>query len=169
MDSLHKTMLRIIQFLTGLLLKKDPQAVSLTISVSPTMPVGQTISIKQTGVHQIMITLRDDFVLPLVVAGADKKGKAAPLENLTFTSADENLATVDGTGLVTPGALEGVALPATVQITVKADAIIGDGEADLLGTVDIQIVGGQAVTLSVGGTPVPADAAPAGGTPAGGI
>jgi hypothetical protein len=42
----------------------------------------------------------------------------------------------------------------TTQISVTADADLGEGVAPIAGTIDIEVVGGQAVALSiVAGTP----------------
>lgn len=62
---------------------------------------------------------------------------------------------IDSTGKAVVGDLTGVTLPTVVQLTVKADARIGEGENDLIGTVDVEIVPGEAVTINVGGTTSP--------------
>lgn len=126
--------------------QRRPRATKLVIGVS--VKDGEYVTVRHKKGHKMAITLRDDFILPLVVSGADAKGFAAPVEGVTYSSSDETIATVDANGVVTPVA------PGTAQVTVKADAEIGDGEVDLVGTVDVEVVAGQAVTLAVSGTPV---------------
>lgn len=146
-----------LQFILALIKKllggqpKPDEAVSLFITIG-NMPVGQSIVVFQKETNVMSITLRDDFVLPLVVTGLDTKGKPAQIEGLSFASSDETIAKVDPNGLVVPQDNLG-----TAQVTVKADTSIGPDTKIIMGTVDIDVVGGEAVTLNIGGTPVPAD------------
>jgi hypothetical protein len=140
-------MITLIRWLIDELWAKQSPAVALRIYVLP-LPAGQTITINGTKEGVLMITLRDDFVLPLAVAGTNKKGHPAPLENLRFSSSDDSVLTVGPDGLCTPGDNLG-----TVQITVKADPKIGPEEGELIGTVDVEVVAGEAVTLQITGTP----------------
>jgi uncharacterized protein YjdB len=88
-------------------------------------------------------TLPDDRTAQINVTGADARGNAAPLENITYTSSDETKATVDAAGLITPVGL------GAFQVTINAYAQIGDGITLLTGLLDAEVVAGQAVTLAV--------------------
>ena len=86
----------------------------------------------------------DDRQALIIVSSTDAKGNQAALENVVFASSDSAVAAVDANGLIIPGIL-GVA-----QITVTADALIGEGEAMLQGLLDVEVLAGQAVSISVG-------------------
>ena len=90
------------------------------------------------------------------VTAVDKAGNPAPLDGTPeFTVSDESILTVvvdenDPTMamVVTVGAL------GTAQLVVKADADLGEGVVEVIGTVDFTIVAGQAVSINVAvGTP----------------
>ena len=88
----------------------------------------------------------DDKTAQVLVTPKDAKGFDAPVEDISYASSDESIVTVDQLGLITPVGL-GVA-----QINVTADALIGEGTVVLAGLLEVEVVAGQAVGLSVGAT-----------------
>lgn len=104
-----------------------------------------------------MVSLRNDMKLPVSLAPADKFGNPAPVEGVTFESSDTSLATVN----VSPDGLSAEVVPVgpvgTLQLKVTADPKIGPEVGVLTGLLDIEILAGEAVTLTINpGAPVPA-------------
>jgi len=95
------------------------------------------------GKNIMSFLLPDDRSAVVEVSATDAKGFAAQLEGLAFTSSNEEIATVSADGVITPVA------PGIVQINVTADALIGEGEAPLIGLLEIEVVAGTAVNLVV--------------------
>jgi len=111
------------------------------------------------GDHMI---LKDTEQVVLSVVPVDAKGNAAPVDGTpAWDSSDPTVA------IVTPAA-DG--LSATVaaagplgkaQISVTADADLGEGIESIVGTLEIEVVAGKAVSLSIKtGTPEEIPAAP---------
>jgi len=90
---------------------------------------------------------------------------------VSFADAEGNLAKVDGvptwsvgdaTVIVVTPAADGMSATlaggviGTTQVSVSADADLGSGVTTIIGTADLQVVGGQAVSVGlVLGTPGP--------------
>jgi hypothetical protein len=111
-----------------------------------------------------MLQLTDTQQVPVQIAGADKKGAPAPVQNPTFTSSDPNVATVTQDTTDPTKATVVAGLPGTCQIQVSADADLGDGVTTISGVLDITVVAGQAASIAVtAGTPVEQPEAPAAG------
>ena len=90
----------------------------------------------------LMFLLRDDQTAHINIQAVDAKGFDAQLQTVTYSSSDESVATV------TDAVITAVK-PGTATINVLADADLGDGVVQIAGTLDIQVVAGQAVTLAV--------------------
>lgn len=95
--------------------------------------------------------------LPVSIQPVAKKGNPAPVDGApVWTSSNTELVTVtaaaDGmSAMITP--VGGMGGPTT--ITVTADADLGSGVTPIIGTLDITVTGGQAVSITiVPGTPV---------------
>ena len=90
----------------------------------------------------------------LAIQPLDKRGKPARVDGIpAWSSSDpakvEVVASDDGLSCVAKALNNG-----TVQISVSADADLGDGIRALTGTLDLEIVSGEAVTLGIiAGTP----------------
>lgn len=91
-----------------------------------------------------------NFEAPIAVTPTDDKGNPAQIENMT---AEANSAAVQvfiegGVPIVVPGDVAGE----TVQVMVKADARIGEGVREIMGTLEFTLVAAEAVNmgLSVG-------------------
>lgn len=90
----------------------------------------------------LMFLLRDDQTAHVNIQAVDAKGFDAPLQTITYSSSDESVATV-------ANAIITAVKPGTATINVVADADLGDGVTQIAGTLDIQVVAGQAVALAV--------------------
>ena|SRR5215475_3795122 len=105
------------------------------------------------------ITITDSQQFVLAAQGVDKKGKPTELDGaVAFISSDPNLLVatpIDNlSATITVGPLTGVTLPVTAQITAEGDADLGAGVVPVLGVLDVTIVAGQAVNISLTpGTP----------------
>ena len=86
------------------------------------------------------------------VKGLDKRGNPAPVEGATVTSSDESVLVIedrdDGAGNVSKVA-KAVGKLGTAQIQLQADAIVGEAEKIITGTVDVEIIAGEAAVLEV--------------------
>lgn len=101
-----------------------------------------------------MLQLTDTQQVPVNIAPVDKKGAPASVQSVSFVSSDTTVAVVTQDAADPNRALVVAGLPGTCQIQVSADADLGDGVANITGTLDITVVGGQAVGLALNaGTP----------------
>lgn len=105
--------------------------------------------------------LRDDQQVDLTVAFVDRFGNAASVDGVPVWSEANSLMTL------TPSAdgLSCTCVPngtlGDTQVSVSADADMGAGVVPLVGTLDVTVVAGQAVGLTVTfGTPTDVPAAP---------
>ena len=103
----------------------------------------------------LMFLLRDDQTAHVIIKAVDAKGFDATLQTITYSSSDEKVATVLG------GVIAAVA-PGTATINVVADADLGAGVVKIAGTLDVQVVAGQAVALAVTAEIIPVTAPAAG-------
>lgn len=115
---------------------------------------------EQAGLHgptrdTPMIQLTDTQQVAVSVSAVDKKGAPASVQSVAFSSSDSSVAAVVADTADQSKAVVVAGLPGTAQIQVSADADLGDGVSLISGTLDVTVVGGQAVSLSVSaGTPV---------------
>lgn len=100
--------------------------------------------------------LTDVQKVSLSITPVTAAGNAAPVESVTWASSNEAVLTVvaaeDGLSAVATA----VGPLGTAQVTVVADALIGEGTVELTGVLDVEVVASQAVSLVVAaGTPEP--------------
>jgi hypothetical protein len=104
-------------------------------------------------------TLPNDHLVQVQVAYVDSHGNPANIDGaVTWDTSDANIATVDvdandsTRATVTPNGQVG-----QVQVSCSADADLGEGTRELVTTMDIEIVAGEAVagTISPVGAPQP--------------
>lgn len=101
-----------------------------------------------------MLQLTDTQKVKVSVTPIDAKGAPAPVQSVTFVSSDETVASVSPDPNDPNGAIVVAGFPGVAQIQVTADADLGDSVANITGTLDITVVGGQAVSLTItAGTP----------------
>jgi len=103
--------------------------------------------------------LPNDKMIAVQVAYVDSKGNPAQVDgDVSWNTSDPNLATVDTNAgdstqaTVTPGGTVG-----QVQVTCMADADLGSGVREIITTMDVDIVAGEAVagTITPVGEPQP--------------
>ena len=94
-----------------------------------------------------MLQLTDSQKARVSVSAVDKKGQAAEVQGVKFSSSDETIATVEDNGDGSASIVAG--LPGTCQIQVTADADMGDGDTEITGTLDLTVVAGSAATINV--------------------
>lgn len=109
-----------------------------------------------SGEGDIMYVLPDDQQVGVTVAFVDKKGNPAAVDGIpTWASSDAAVvaltATADGMGANLVAGATG-----TCQISVTGDADLGAGVVPVIGTLDVQVVAGTAVSAVITpGTPQP--------------
>jgi hypothetical protein len=98
----------------------------------------------------------------LSVAAVDAKGNPAQVEGVTFTSSDPAILTVEvDPGDETIAVVKAMGPTGNGQVTVTADADLGEGIKHLTGILDVTIMAAEAVSLSVAaGVPEDQPAAP---------
>lgn len=103
----------------------------------------------------IMLVLKDTEQSALATQFLDKKGNPAPVQGVpVWATSDATILSVtpeaDGLSatIVANGPL------GTAQVSVTADADLGDGVKPVVGTLDVNIVAGEAVSANISaGTP----------------
>lgn len=90
-------------------------------------------------------TLPVNFEAPIAIDPKDDKGNPSAIENLRAESNSAAVSVlVEGNAVVVvPGGVAGE----TVQVTIKADARIGDGERELMDMHEFTLVGAEAFSL----------------------
>ncbi len=97
-----------------------------------------------------LVLLPIDRVVTVSIQPVDAAGNAAPVDGAPVWAAS-----YDSYLTITPAAdglsaeLRPTGQLGTVQLTVTADALLGSEVRNLTGLLDVQIVGGEAVALSI--------------------
>jgi hypothetical protein len=99
----------------------------------------------------LMFVMTDSQKVALSITVVDAKGNPANVDGApTWTSSDASVVTVaaaeDGLSAVATA----VGPLGTAQVNVQADADLGEGSEAIAGVLDVQIVGGKAVSLTIG-------------------
>lgn len=107
--------------------------------------------------EEMMFILGDDQKVTLSIAPVDAAGNPAPVDGVPSWSLSDTkyigLEVADDGMSATAIA---IGLLGTTQVQVAADADLGEGVVTINGTLDIEVVAGQAVGLSIAaGTPEP--------------
>lgn len=130
--------------------RKPKRAVKLLWGIGPVSEQPAT----GTSRSRQMLQLTNTQQAALSISGVDRKGKPAGLDAIQFSSSDPNVATVTQDTADPSKAVVKAVNAGTAQINVSADADLGDGVNTLNGALDVTVVAGQAVGLSIGtGTP----------------
>jgi hypothetical protein len=96
-----------------------------------------------------MFILTDSQKVKLSIAPVSAAGNPAQVESVAWAVSDSDILTLevaeDGLSCVvlTTGSIGGA------QVSVSADADLGDGVEELVGTLEISVVGGAAVALGI--------------------
>lgn len=119
-------------------------------------PVAAVINKNSTLKGEIMatLTLTASQRCELNVAFVDKKGNAAPVQSIDWLVDNSELLQLLPSDVATNCPIVPKGPLGTANVTVKADADLGDGVTEIIGTLEVKIVAGQAVTVEiVPGTP----------------
>lgn len=83
------------------------------------------------------------------IVPVDAAGNVAPVENIVWASSDEAIVSVvpseDGLSAV----FTAVGPVGNAQLTVTADADMGEGVTNITGTLDVQVIAGDAVAFQI--------------------
>jgi hypothetical protein len=121
-----------------------------------TLQYGQ-FSVTAKGNH-MAYTLPNTHEVQVQVAYVDAKGNPATIDgDVTWGSSDNNIATVTVDADTTRCKVTPAANIGNVQITATADADLGEGTRELITTMDVTVVAGEAVagTITPAGAPTP--------------
>lgn len=109
---------------------------------------GQTLK----GVTHMIITDSQQFSIS--VQPVDAKGNAAVVDGpATFESSSPDILSVEPTGDLT-ALVVAVGPLGSAQIAVTVDADLGEGVRSVSGTLDVEVKGGEAVSLNISTGPV---------------
>lgn len=101
-----------------------------------------------------MLKLTSTQQASLSISAVDARGKPAQVDDVTWSSSDESVATVTVDPTDPRKATVKSVDAGTAQINVSADADLGDGVSTLTGLLDLTVLAGQAVALVIStGTP----------------
>lgn len=100
------------------------------------------------------IQLTDIQKVTLSISAVDAAGNSAPIENAAWVSSNPAVLTVTASLDGLSAVAETVGPLGNAQVQVSADARIGEGEVNLQGILDVEVVASEAVSLNVAaGTP----------------
>lgn len=142
------------EFLAQILAEQSSQRALLHLiasNVTPPPKVVFTVRLSgqtSTGVSSVLLKANQEF--DANVAFTDAKGNPAPVDGTpTWENSNTDLLTVttaeDGLSAV----IVATGTPGTGQVVVKADADLGDGVVEIIGTLDVEVVPGDAVTVVI--------------------
>lgn len=108
--------------------------------------------------------LPNDKVIRVQVGYVDSKGNATEVDgDVTWDTSDPEIATVEtDTGDSTMAKVVPSGKTGQVQVTATADADLGEGAREIITTMDVEIVAGEAVagTITPVGEPLPIEPTP---------
>jgi hypothetical protein len=115
------------------------------------------LSNQPKGILTMSLIIADDQQVGLSIAPKDKKGNAAKIDGIpVWESSDSAILEVTASAESLSATVVAVGPLGTAQISCRADADLGAGVVELIGTLDIEVIGGQATTLGIiAGSPVP--------------
>lgn len=108
------------------------------------------------GDQTMAFIMRADQKVNITVAYTDSQGNPATTEGVPVWGSSDASVTVEAAsdGLSAVATASGIV--GTAQVNVTADADLGEGVKEIVGTLDIEIVGGEAVSVVLTpGTPEP--------------
>ena len=91
--------------------------------------------------------------IPYTIAPKDRKGRAAPVQNVVWSSSNTEVATVTASEDSLTGTVVGL-VPGAVTISVTADADMGEGVTELAGVAQLQVNPAAAVSVELVPGPV---------------
>lgn len=84
-----------------------------------------------------------------VIVPVDAAGNQAQVENIQWASSDTSLLTVEPSEAGLSAVFTSVGPVGNVQLTVTGDADLGEGVTEISGTLDVQIIAGNAVAFQI--------------------
>jgi hypothetical protein len=104
---------------------------------------------------QMGFTLKDNQKVTLTISPVDARGNAATVDGApVWATSDEAILIVTPTEDGLGATATAVGPLGNAQITVNADADLGEGTRPITGTLDVTVIGGDAVSLTIStGTP----------------
>lgn len=97
-----------------------------------------------------------DQKVALAIQPVDKYNNPAPVENIVWATSDETVLTVAPSEDGLAAMVVATGKMGTAQISVTADAKIGEGISEIVGVISFDVKGGEAVALGItAGTPEP--------------
>jgi hypothetical protein len=109
--------------------------------------------VKITGDDHMAVILTSTQEFDVQIVPLDAGGNPAPVEGVTWEVSNSHivrLVAIDDLNQT----VQAVGPAGTAQVTVHVDAQIGEGVVELVGTLDVEVLPGQAVTLTVSAGPV---------------
>ena len=85
----------------------------------------------------------------LSISAVDAKGNPAPVENVVYETSDLQIIVVGVNPNDETKAVVAARTVGTAQVTVTADADIGEGVKELMGLLDVEVVAAEAVALAI--------------------
>ncbi len=85
----------------------------------------------------------------LAVAAQDARGNAAEVSDPRWSSSDESVLGVVASSDGMSAIVRAAGATGNAQVVFRCDADLGEGVVELMGTLDVEVVAGQAVTVSV--------------------
>jgi hypothetical protein len=153
---LVRALARLLQAIAELLLAiaGPPDDEAVTLDIRAGVPTEQDHPSWTVHERQIMLLLTDTQKVTLSIDPRNAKGNPAPVDGVPEWAVSN-----PGVGTITPSAdgLSATFVATTggdTQVSVTADADLGDGVRSLSATLDISVKPGEAVTLGItAGTP----------------
>ena len=101
------------------------------------------------GGEQMALTLSVVQQAKLSISAVDAKGNPAPVENVVYETSDPQIILVGVDPNDETKAVVAARNIGTGQVTVTADADIGEGTKELMGLLDVEVVAAEAVALAI--------------------
>jgi hypothetical protein len=105
------------------------------------------------GDDHMAVTLTSTQEFDIQIIPQDAHNNPAPVENVVWECSNAHVARLVAIDDLNQ-TVQAVGPAGTAQITVHCDAQIGEGVIELVGTLDVEVLPGQAVTLVVSSGPV---------------
>jgi hypothetical protein len=109
------------------------------------------ITIKGDSNMAVILSSTQEFDVQIVPQ--DAHNNPAPVENVVWEIGNAHVVRLVPIDELTQ-TVQAVGPAGTSQITVRCDALIGEGTVELVGTLDVEVLPGQAVNLVVSPGPV---------------
>lgn len=150
------TMLRRVYLLATSLAIQMSRALALLLEIRDLLLAGRAAAIKFDVIHEdgtisegaSKMQLRDNQQFTASLAPVDKKGAPAQVQpgSVVWTGPNFIALTPSADGLSCLIVAQGIG---TGQVTASADADLGDGVTTISGTLDVEVISGEATSLGI--------------------